>query len=154
MIYLNQCAGHQQQSVETVSICWGGWDEHWSPVKSVYTCSVSALLQSSVPSSLEAKVERTTLVDKASVWRQVVTRSSCESFHGRLLAMGGRDDLGKPSTAVHMYNSTTNSWEIISHMTTCRYSCFTAVIPNNQLMVVGGAHSLQTIIDSVEVASL
>ena len=135
----------------------GGWDEHFSPVKSVCTCSVSALLQSCVPSSesLEAKVERT-LVDKASVWRKVtdspVTRSTCESFHGRLLAIGGLDDSGKPTTAVHIYNSTTNSWEIISHMTTDRYDCITAVLPNNQLMVVGGERGGQTI-DSVEVAS-
>ena len=80
--------------------------------------------------------------DKASVWRQVgdlpVTQSTCESFHGRLLAIGGRVDWGKPFTAVYMYDLTTNSWDIISHMTTARYRCYTAVLPNNQLMVVGG----------------
>ena len=134
----------------------GGQDKHWNDVQSVYTCSVSALLQSCVPS---AKVERTSLVGKASVWRQVtdspVTRSTCESFHGQLLAIGGREDSGKPTTAVHMYNSITNSWEIISHMTTVRYRCFTAVLPSNQLMVVGGwsgEPSVKT--DMVEVASL
>ena len=109
-------------------------------VKSAYTSSVSALLQSCVLSSLEEKQE--TLKNKAEVWRQVVdlpvTRSTCESFHGRLLAIGGEMDLGKPSTAVYMYDSSTNSWEIISHMTTARYDCFTAVLPDNQLMVVGG----------------
>ena len=110
--------------------------------KSVYTCSASALFQScvqnSVQSSLEAELERATLVKKASTWRQVaslsVTQSTCESFHGQLLAIGGYDS----ATAVYMYNSTANSWEVISHMTTARYHCFTAVLPDNQLMVVGG----------------
>ena len=102
---------------------------------------MSSLLQSCVPSSLEANIERQTLSDKASVWRQVadlpVKHSTCESFHGRLLAIGGEMDSGGPTTAVYMYDSTTNSWEIISHMTTARYCCFTAVLPNNQQMVVG-----------------
>ena len=110
-------------------------------VKSVYTCSVSALLQSCVSNSLEAKIQRTSLEDKAGVWRQIadlpVTQSTCESFHGRLLAVGGSES-GKPTTAVYMYNSTINSWEIISHMTTGRRRCFTAVLPDNRLMVVGG----------------
>ena len=110
-------------------------------VKSVYTCSVSALLQSCAPSSLKAKFQRTSLEDKARVWRQVadlpVTQSTCESFHGRLLAVGGMES-GKATTAVYMYNSTTNSWEIISHMTTGRHLCFTAALPDNRLMVVGG----------------
>ena len=122
----------------------GGIDKHYSSSISVYTCLVSALLQSCGPSSLVAKLKslRTSLSDKASVWRQVadlpVTLSACESFHGRLLAIGGRDDSDKSTTAVYEYSSTSNSWEVISHMTTARYFCFTAVLPNNQLMVVGG----------------
>ena len=103
--------------------------------KLVYTCSVSALLQSCAQSSLEANPERTSLVDIPNVWRQLadlpVTRSTCESFHSRLLAIGGRMDSGKSTTTVYMYNSTTNSWKIISHMTTGRSSCFTAVLPDN-----------------------
>ena len=41
-------------------------------------------------------------------------------------------------TDVHMYGSTTNSWEFISNMTIGRHCCFAAVLPYNQLMVVGG----------------
>ena len=53
--------------------------------------------------------------------------------------VGGYDtDLSKYSTAIRMYDSTTNSWEIISHMTIARRHCYTAVLPDNQLMVVGG----------------
>ena len=126
----------------------GGVDEHLMPTKSVYTCSVSALLQSCVPSSLEAKLKKTSLSDKTSVWRQIrdlpVKGSTCVSFHGRLLAIGGKDDSWKVTTAVYEYSSTSNSWEVISHMTTARYHCFTAVLPNNQLMVVGGGTAPST----------
>ena len=108
--------------------------------KSAYTCSVSALLQYCVPSSLEAIFQRTSLEDKAGVWRQVadlpITQSTCESIRSRVVAVGGRSC--KATTAVYMYNSITNSWEIISHMTIGRRLCFTAVLPYNQLMVVGG----------------
>ena len=136
----------------------GGINKKFTCIKSVYACSVSSLLQSCVPSSLEANFERQTLSDKASVWRQVadlpVTQSTCESFHGRLLAIGGEMDSGGPTTAVYMYDSTTNSWKIISHMTTGQYRCFTAVLSNNQLMVVGGFDSGGTSADTVEIASI
>ena len=131
----------------------GGFDRHSTPTKSVYTCSVSALLRSCVPSSGQ---DGKTLSDKASVWRQVsdlpVTYSNCESFHGRLLAVGGLDDSRNVTTAVYMYNTTRGSWETISHMTTGRYNCFTPVLPNNQLMVVGGETDIATSTDRVEVA--
>ena len=138
----------------------GGFNKNFTCIKSVYACSVSSLLQSCVPSSLEANFERQTLSDKASVWRQVadlpVTQSTCESFHSQLLAIGGRMDSGRPTTAVYMYDSTTNSWEIITHMTTARRYCSTAVLPNNQLMVVGGfiTDSGETSTDTVEIASI
>ena len=80
-----------------------------------------------------------------------VLRSTCESFCGRLLAIGGSDYyLGKPTTAVYMYNLTTNFWQIISHMTT---DCSTAVLPDNKLMVVGGYIGM-TDKDLVELATM
>ena len=137
----------------------GGADKRYTYTKSVYTCSVSALLLSCVLSSLEAKLNRTSLSDKASVWRQVadlpVICSTCESFHGQLLAIGGLDESGKDTTAIYEYSSTSNSWEVISHMTTGRYRCFTAVLPSNQLMVVGGRTDIGlTLTDNVELASV
>ena len=131
----------------------GGMNKFWSYTKSVYTCSVSALLQSCVLSSLEAKFTSLETAHKASVWNRVAdspdTCSTCEYLHGRLLAIGGKIDMWKATTAVYMYNSTTNSWHIISHMITGRMLCFTAVLPDNQLMVVGGHTD-----DTIEVASI
>ena len=131
----------------------GGADKHFSFTKLVYNCSVSALLQTCIRCSLPLN-----LAIKARVWRRVadlpVTHSTCKSFPGDILvATGGRMDSGKAATAVYMYNSATNSWEIISHMTTGRFQCFAAVLPDNQLMAVGG-NTDGGMTDTVEYCSL
>ena len=117
------------------------------------TCSVLALIQSreSVPASI--RIEKRSV---AQVWREVtalpVIETTCVSVHGRLLAIGGKGLDKKPTTAIHMYNPTTDSWEVISHMGTPRYWCIAAVLPNNQLMVVGGYTTGGRETDSVEFA--
>ena len=85
---------------------------------------------------------------------QLATRSTCEFFHGRLLAIGGWMDSWKSTTAIYMYKSATNSWEIVSHMTTNRDLCITAVLPGNQLMVVGGETDVGNSTNIVELASV
>ena len=121
----------------SATVCWdqlyilSGLNQLGAATNSMYTCSVSALLQSCVPSSLEAaNLERTSLEDKASVWRQVadlpVALSTCKSFHGQVMVIGGKKDSPEvvPTTVVFMYDLTTNSWEIISHMTTGWWNCY------------------------------
>ena len=89
---------------------------------SMYTCSVTILTQ---PQSLNI----------VGVWSKVatppVTQTTCVSIHDRLLAIGGKDSDKEPSTAIHMYSPTTDSWEVISHMRTPRRLCIAAVLPNN-----------------------
>ena len=77
------------------------------------------------------------------VWCQLantpVTLSTCTSLHGKLLAVGGIDSDDRETTAIHMYNADTKSWEVISHkMETPRSQCLVAVPPCDKLMVVGG----------------
>ena len=96
-------------------------------------------------SSLEKLTSALSLSDSSSggtgVWSKLadipVTQSTCVTFCGQLLAIGGRNFPDKPTTAVYMYNPSTNSWNVIGHMTTARLNCFAAVLPDNQLMVVG-----------------
>ena len=82
----------------------------------MYTCSVFTLIQSckSFLASIRSRGAR--------VWKEVaappVTQTTCVSIHGRLLAIGGVDSEEKSTTAVHMYNPTTDSWEISSHIMT------------------------------------
>ena len=119
----------------------GGFNESRQS-SSVFTCSLAALLQSCQPQSLVARLKTLSLASGPKVWHQLadtpVTLSTCASLHGRLLAVGGRDSDDKETTAIHMYNTTTNSWEVISHMATPRSGCLVAVLPHNELMVVGG----------------
>ena len=111
--------------------------------KSMYTCSVSALIQScwSKPTA-------------GVVWNRIaappVTDTTCVSIHGRLLTIGGMDSIYKPVAAVYIYVPITDSWEVISRLVRARSSCFAALLPNNQLMVVGG----RTATDSVEIATI
>ena len=66
--------------------------------------------------------------------------------------MGGCDSDDKETTAIHMYNTTTNSWEVISHMATplCRH--LVAVLQHSELVVGGCTADVET--DFVEIASI
>ena len=127
----------------------GGWVPS-GPSKSVFTCSLATLLRSCQAqspggegASYFALLARRTLAlaIKPQTWHKLtdtpVTLSTFASLHGQLLAVGGRDSRGKMTTAIHMYNPTTNSWEVISHMATPRTQCLVTVLPHNELMVVG-----------------
>ena len=87
----------------------GGWNRLGTSTRSVYTCSVSALVQSCVSyrSSQEEKICKKLLIDIVNIWRRIadlpVTCSTCESLHGQLLAIGGKDSL-KSSTAIIRFN--------------------------------------------------
>ena len=135
----------------------GGEDQEKAVTTSMYSCSLTSLLFSTSPTLLGLGgrlVSTLKRSSKRSPWNRVadlpVKRSTAVSLHGRLLAIGGDDSKGKPTTAVHMYQPTTNSWEVISHMTTSRTQCLSAVLPDNQLMVVGGLTTGEKFCESVE----
>ena len=116
----------------------------------MYACSLTTLIQSCksfLPSRLRNRDPGvwTTAAAPPVIW------AACVSILGRLLAIGGHDSYKKPTTAIHKYNPTTDSWEVISHMATPRCYCIAAVLPNNQLMVVGG-YTIGGETDSVELA--
>ena len=146
----------------------GDFDHH-KPSKSAFTCSLAALLRSCQPQSpgedeasyfalLGAQQKTLSLASSPKVWHQLadtpVTTSTCATLHGRLLAVGGRDSDHKETTTIHTYNTTTNSWEVISHMATPRMRCLVAILPRNELMVVGGGTPGVWATDSVEIATI
>ena len=122
-----------------------GGNDNKDMTKSMVTCSLTELLQSSSSSS-----------SSSSVWHRVADApaylSTCAIVNGELLAVGGRDKDDKPTAAIHKYNPTTNSWDLISKMTTARYCSLVAVLPTNEMMVVGGRIEGWQYIDNVEVA--
>ena len=106
----------------------GGYDKGIR-TKSVLTCSLTSLLQSRSKTSSHP------------VWKRIsdtpVYRSSCVAVRGELLAVGG-EGLIMTTSAVCKYEPTTDSWDLISNMLTSRYHCLVAVLPTNEMMVVGG----------------
>ena len=107
----------------------GGEDDK-DKAKSVLTCSLIELLQSS----------------SSSIWHRVADApaycSACATVNGELLAVGGCDKDYKPSSAIHKYNPTTDSWDLISNMPTARWISLVAVLPINEMMVVGGSNKV------------
>ena len=134
----------------------GGWDKN----RSVCVCSLSALLhscksKSSTLTKRRFKSQHSTKDDSA-VWKRLanipVTWFACVSFSSQLLVIGGLDSDNKPSTNVHVYNPSTNAWEVVSHTVVARRQCFAAVLPDDQLMVVGGITDTGDSTDTVEIA--
>ena len=62
--------------------------------------------------------------------------------------------LSSTATAVYMYDSTNNSWDIISYIATSCYDCFIATLPDNQLMVMGGLRGDGVWLNDVQLASV
>ena len=119
-----------------------GGDDDKDKTKSVLTCSLTELLQSS----------------SSSVWHRVADVpayfSSCAAVNGQLVAVGGCDEDLKATAAIHKYNPTTNSWDHISNMPTARFRCLVAVLPTNEMMAVGGWIYFATNTDKVDIASI
>ena len=116
----------------------GGWDEHGYSTKSVFTCSLSALLTTG------AKMKALSLNGNHPAWQMIddlpVKCSTCVTLKGQLLAVGGEDS-DETNNIIYSYNTGTNSWEVISHMPTSRCWCLVAVLPGNKLIVVGGENN-------------
>ena len=137
----------------------GGFDKIGNPTKSVLTCSLSALVQSAKPATLGGRSEKA-FSQTEQVWREVaslpVVSSTCASLNGQLIAVGGEDTHNmKTTNSVYAYDPTTDRWDVISTMPTARYHCLVAVLPGNQLMVVGGCTGsiIYSLTDKVEVAT-
>ena len=100
--------------------------------KSVLTCSLTELLQSS----------------SSSVWHRVADVpaywSTCAAVNGQLLAVGGCNESYKAKTAIHKYNQRTNTWDHISDMPTARDFCLVAVLTTNEMIVVGKTDKVET----------
>ena len=118
----------------------GGFDDN-GKTKSVLTCSLKELLHGSKMSG---------------VWNRVAdvptTRSTCAAVNGCLLAVGGLDAQNRKTSAIYMYSSSINSWELISNMPTPQYDRLVAVLPNNEMMAVGGCTTFK--MNKVDIARI
>ena len=131
----------------------GGIDGTMKPISSVYTCSLNALRQTC------SRKRLVRFSNRSDLWSRVtdipIMHSTYVCVNGRLLAIGGLDPQETTVQAVHVYNPSTKSWDLVSNMSTPRQNCYTAFLPDNQLIVVGGKTRMfgqET--DKVEIATL
>ena len=108
--------------------------------KLVLTCLLTELLQSSSSSAWHR------VADAPAYW------STCAAVNGELLAVGGCDEDYEVTSAIHKYNPTTNSWDLINNTSTAKYHSLVAVLPTNEIMIVGG-WSYRCLCDSIEIAT-
>ena len=97
----------------------------------------------------------------ASVWKKLphmpYKRSSPAVFGKRLVAVGGKPDLPGSfisSSAIHAYCAETRLWVLVGHLPNRLHSSCTVVLPNGELMVIGGMVGYDTKLNKVHRASL
>ena len=140
----------------------GGSDGN-SRTKSVLKCTVPALLQSCPAWQQSPQLwlkQKLSPSNRRGVWQQVADVptywSTCVTLGNQLLAIGGRDPDDRQTNEIYLYDQTANSWRVVSTMAMARSDCLAAVLPTNELMVVGGhiRAGFPTDTDAVEVASV
>ena len=108
----------------------GGVDQNGRTL-SVLTSSITDLLH-----------QQQETANQPELWRRAADSpyyySTAVSVGGQLLAIGGRDEHGKDTSAVVAYDATSDSWQDMGHMATPRYLTLVAVLPSNQLIAAGG----------------
>ena len=144
----------------TISICGerlymlGGCDQTGSSTRSVLSCSIPELLQScQTQPTLWQRMLRTAPANQSTIWRQVADAphylSSCATLCGQLVAVGGYE--AGYTSAISVYNETTDSWEAMGNMPTARCWALVAIL-NGKMMVVGGlVGDYGTVTDVVEI---
>ena len=91
-------------------------------------------------------------------WQEIaslpVCRSTCVSYRGNLLAVGGFDSNRRYASGdIFLYDHATNEWLVIGRIPTPRYNCLVEVV-SGQLLVVGGWLDHYSQCDIVEIAAL
>ena len=114
----------------------GGEDWNNRPTRAVFTCTLDSLIRSCHPPS-----QTPPHTSEASVWQRVadvpVTRSTCTTLNGRVLAVGGIDSDVTVTAAVHMYDAKSDSWPLVGYMPTARSKCLVVAL-RNRIITVGG----------------
>ena len=115
----------------------GGYVRYGEASKSVVMCSVTDLLS---PPSLRDRLHPLSQAN-TGVWQRArelpVTMSTVITLGGHLLAIGGQGASGPATNAVHCYDTSTDSWHVVSEMNNLRQRCLAAALPGNRLLVVG-----------------
>ena len=104
----------------------------------VLSCSISRLLESCHPASSESGHT----LREAGMWSRISDlpfhKMTITSLNDYLLAVGGKEENGSPSSTVYVYDEVTATWVEIGRLQIARSSCFAVSLSRNEVMVVGG----------------
>ena len=110
----------------------GGYSDI-SPNKRVFTISLPTLIS-------HATTKRK-LLSRAPTWEMLpdtpLELFNAISLNNALLAVGGKDDSNKPSSAVHLYNFETKKWLKVGDLPVAQRQCTCTVLPSGELLVLG-----------------
>ena len=108
------------------------------------TTGITTLIRSTISCSLGTLIhKRATPNPNGKVWQYHAAvpynRATCVSFQGHLFAIGGYNSMDdSPQNSIWIYNMDSNSWKKYGQCEQARYLSFAAVLPNCELMLVGG----------------
>ena len=115
------------------------------------SCSLQEVIQPHKPTSANSEGD--------SVWKNIAAVSEYDTtivtFGEHVLAIGGRRYLSATTTATAIccYDNSTDSWNVIEHLPTPQHSVVTAVLPSNEVIVVGGKNNKGTRTNNVYIGS-
>ena len=116
-----------------------------SASRQAYCTSVPSLIETAVPPDhLEGASTIFQILSSPPTWQVLPDCPFCSStaaeLGGCLLAIGGKDDSDSPSSAVHVYSPSTNSWVRISSgdLPVARYFAATTQLTTGEIIFVGG----------------
>ncbi len=85
-------------------------------------------------------------LDTPTLWQtlqEIPLKLSAPLSIGRsLLAVGGRDGKGNPSSSIYLYQPDTRRWVKVGDLPTARYCCTCSVHPSGEVIVAGGQTKL------------
>ena len=151
-------SGRKNASLVTCGHCLylvGGKNNYNKECTTIYACSLGVLLPMRQPDTLFKHVAGA--VDPLRYWARIqdipVTQTTSISFGGQLYVIGGKNSDGQTVRSVHMYDLSTNVWQLTGRMVTNRYSCVAAVLQDNRLIVFGGQTDGEIHLNTTETAS-
>ena len=112
----------------------GGYD-HTRGTKTVHHVDLNELIAKALSN-----------LDTPTLWQTLqevpLVCSAPLSIGRSLLAVGGVDDRGNPSSSIHLYQPDTRRWVKVGDLPTTRYNCTCSVLPSGEVIVAGGQTKL------------
>ncbi len=109
----------------------GGFSGRSSPNKQLFSTSIPALVLHAT-STPRAPPPTWEVTDAELI------HSTAVSLHNYLLSVGGKDDRGRCSSAIHLYNPQTKRWTKVGDVPSALSQCTCAVLSSGELMVLTG----------------